>query len=117
VMVGLGAPGLPIWIIRRQIASAIHMMVHVSRLVGGNRKVTRVSEVVGIEGDEIRARDVFVFTQTGHGPDGAAEGTFTATGERPWCLARFAASGAGLPDDMFEPRVLPCEPDRPAEAL
>jgi pilus assembly protein CpaF len=117
VMVGLAAPGLPIWIIRRQIASAVHLLVHVARLVGGSRKVLRVSEVVGIEGDEIRTRDVFVFTQTGLGADGIAEGTFSATGERPGCLARLAASGAGLPDELFAPRVLTCESHRTEEAL
>ena len=116
VMVGLAAPGLPMWIIRRQIASAVHLLVHVARLVGGVRKVVRVSEVLGTEGDEIRTRDVFVFTQTGVGPGGAAEGAFSATGVRPVCLARLAASGAGLPDELFEHRVLPYGPSPTEEA-
>jgi pilus assembly protein CpaF len=116
VMVGLAAPGLPMWIIRRQIAGAVHLLVHVARLVGGVRKVTRVSEVLGTEGDEIRTRDVFVFTQTGVGPGGAAEGAFSATGARPGCLPRLAAFGAGLPDELFEARVLPGEPAGVGEA-
>jgi pilus assembly protein CpaF len=108
VMVGLAAPALPIWIIRRQIVSAVHLLVHVGRLAGGGRKVLRVSEVVGVEVDEIHTRDVFVFNQTGIGPGGDAVGSFSATGVRPGCLARLAASGAGLPDELFEPRVLSC---------
>jgi pilus assembly protein CpaF len=116
VMVGQAATGLPIWIIRRQIASAVHLLVHVARLVGGGRKVMRVSEVAGFDGEEIRTRDLFVFTQTGIDEDGAAVGSFSATGVRPACLARLAAVGAALPDGLFEPREWPGGAPRPEEA-
>src|SRR5881296_1395960 len=65
IMVGMAGFDLPIWVIRRQIASAIHIIVQVSRLLGGQRKVVKISEVTGIEGDNFSMHDVFVFKQTG----------------------------------------------------
>src|SRR5262249_4310660 len=65
VMVGMAGFDLPQWVIRRQIASAIHLVIQVSRLLGGARKVVKVSEVTGIEGENFAMQDLFVFKQTG----------------------------------------------------
>src|SRR5438067_12583865 len=63
MMVGMAGFDLPIWVIRRQIASAIHIIVQVSRLMGGARKVVKISEVTGMEGDNLVMPDLFVFKQ------------------------------------------------------
>jgi pilus assembly protein CpaF len=106
IMVGMAGFELPIWVIRRQIASAIHIVVQVSRLLGGPRKVVKISEVMGIEGDNFMMHDVFVFKQTGVDQQRKAQGYFQATGIRPRCLERLAALGAGVPPEMFEARTL-----------
>src|ERR1043165_8278723 len=65
IMVGMAGFDLPIWVIRRQIASAIHLVVQVSRLLGGGRKVVKISEVTGVESDNYSMHDLFTFKQTG----------------------------------------------------
>src|SRR4029077_6873124 len=76
IMVGMAGFELPIWVIRRQIASAIHVVVQVSRMLGGARKVVKVSEVTGMEGDNLAMHDLFVFQQTGVDRDRRAVGCF-----------------------------------------
>ena len=102
MMVGMAGFDLPIWIIRRQIASAIEIVVQSSRLAGGVRKITQISEITGMEGDVISMHDIFIFKQTGLDENGAAVGDFYATGVRPHCLEKLEASGIHLPSDMFE---------------
>jgi pilus assembly protein CpaF len=106
IMVGMAGFDLPIWVIRRQIASAIHIVVQVSRLLGGARKVVKISEVAGLEGDNIVMHDLFAFKQTGVDDKRKAQGYFHTTGIRPNCLERLTALGAGLPLEMFERRIL-----------
>jgi pilus assembly protein CpaF len=106
MMVGMAGFDLPIWVIRRQIASAIHLVVQVSRLLGGARKIIKVSEVVGIEGDNYAMQDIFVFKQTGVDDQRRAQGCFHATGMRPNCLERLSALGVGLPNELFERRIV-----------
>jgi pilus assembly protein CpaF len=106
MMVGMAGFDLPIWIIRRQIASAIHLVVQVARLPGGLRKIVKISEITGMEGDVISMHDLFGFTQTGVDAKRVAQGYFFASGIRPHCLERLEISGAGLPVEMFERRVL-----------
>jgi pilus assembly protein CpaF len=106
IMVGMGGFELPIWVIRRQIASAVHIVVQVSRLLGGARKVVRISEVTGIEGDNFIMHDLFAFKQTGVDDKQVAQGYFHTTGIRPSCLERLASFGVGLPPDLFERRIL-----------
>jgi pilus assembly protein CpaF len=106
IMVGMAGLELPIWVIRRQIASAIHIVVQVSRLLGGDRKIIKVSEVVGLEGDNFTMHDVFAFKQTGVDARQVAQGYFHATGVRPHCLERLASFGVALPPNMFERRML-----------
>ncbi len=106
IMVGMSGFELPLWVIRRQIASAIHIIIQTSRLLGGARKVVKISEVMGLDGDNIIMHDVFAFKQTGLDANRRAQGYFHTTGIRPNCLERLASLGVNLPPDMFERRVL-----------
>jgi pilus assembly protein CpaF len=104
MMVGMAGFEMPIWVTRRQIASAIHIVVQVARLTGGLRKITRISEITGLENDVISMHDLFGFQQTGVDQERRAVGQFFVTGIRPQCLDRLATSGVGLPIEMFERR-------------
>jgi pilus assembly protein CpaF len=106
MMVGMAGFDMPIWVTRRQIAAAIHIVVQVARLTGGVRKIIKVSEITGIENDVISMHDLFGFKQTGVDDNRRAEGHFYITGIRPHCLDRLAASGVGLPIEMFERRTI-----------
>jgi pilus assembly protein CpaF len=106
MMVGMAGFDLPIWIIRRQIASAIQIVVQAARLHGGPRKVVKISEITGMEGDMISMHDLFIFKQTGVDDEDRAQGYFCATGIRPQCLSRLETSGVRLPPEMFERRLL-----------
>jgi pilus assembly protein CpaF len=101
-MVAMANLNIPERAIRQQIASAVNLIVQVSRLSDGTRKVTGISEITGMEGDVITMQDVFLFERTGLGPDGRVRGRFRATGIRPKCSDRLASSGVHLPMDMFE---------------
>jgi len=101
-MVAMANLNIPERAIRQQIASAVNLMVQVSRMADGTRKVTAVSEITGMEGDVITMQDIFVFERLGISPDGRVRGRFRATGIRPKCAERLAASGVQLPRDMFE---------------
>jgi pilus assembly protein CpaF len=106
MMVGMAGFDLPIWIIRRQIAAAIQVVVQVARLAGGARRVVKVSEITGMEGDVVSMHDVFTFKQTGVDDDGVAQGYFQATGLRPKCLEKLDISGARVPVELFERRII-----------
>jgi pilus assembly protein CpaF len=106
MMVGMAGFDIPIWIIRRQIASAVQVVVQTARLVGGARKVIKVSEVIGMEGDIVSMHDVFAHKQTGVDESGNAQGYFYATGIRPRCLEKLESSGARLPAEVFERRLI-----------
>ncbi|MEX0717818.1 MAG: CpaF family protein [Planctomycetaceae bacterium] len=106
MLVGMAGYELPIWFIQRQIASAIDIVVQCARLPGGLRKVTQIAEITGMEGGTINMHDLFTFEQEGLDEQRRAVGRFRATGIRPRCLERLAASGIELPFDMFEPQVL-----------
>lgn len=106
VMIGLAGVDMPLWVIRRQIASAVQIVVQVSRLVGGARKITKISELTGLEGDNYAMQDLFVFKQTGLDDERRAVGVFHATGLRPHCMDRLEALGAGLPMELFRRRLM-----------
>jgi pilus assembly protein CpaF len=106
MMVGMAGLDLPLWIIRRQIASAVQIVVQLARLPGGARKVIKVSEITGMEGGElISMHDLYVYKQTGVDESGAARGHFLATGIRPKCLDRLESAGVPLPAEMFDQRA------------
>jgi len=106
MMVGMAGFELPVWTIRRQVASAIQIVVQAARLTGGARKVVRISEITGMEGDVLSMHDIFSYKQTGLNDDRMAQGYFSATGLRPQCLERLQASGTSLPVELFEQRIL-----------
>jgi pilus assembly protein CpaF len=101
-MVAMANLNIPERAIRAQIASAINLIVQVSRMSDGTRKITNISEVTGMEGDVITMQDIFVFEKTGIGADGRVAGRFRATGIRPKCSERLAAAGMPLRADLFE---------------
>jgi pilus assembly protein CpaF len=104
MMVGMSGFDLPIWIIRRQIASAVHIIIQATRLTGGVRKITKISEITGMEGEIICMQDIFGFKQTGIDADRKAQGHFYATGIRPKCMERLEVTGTILPPGLFEQR-------------
>jgi pilus assembly protein CpaF len=106
LMVGMAGFDLPLWVIRKQVASAIHIVVQVTRLLGGMRRIVKVSEVIGIEGDNYAMQDLFVFKQTGVDEDRRAQGCFHATGLRPNCMERLESLGEGLSMEAFRKRIL-----------
>ena len=92
---------LPLRAIREQIASAIDLIVHQARLRDGSRKITHLTEVLGMEGDVITMQDIYLFEQSGVDEEGRALGRFRATGIRPKFLDKFEASGIKVPPGMF----------------
>lgn len=106
VMVGMAGYEMPIWVVRRQIASAINLVVQVARLSGGLRKVISVSEITGMEGDVISMHDIFQFKQTGVDSTRKALGYFCSTGVRPHCLNRLEAYGISFSPGLFEARMM-----------
>jgi len=114
VMVGVAGVDLPVWVIRKQIASAIHLVVQIARLTGGQRKVVRISEITGIQTDVIMMHDIFEFVQTGVDGDRVAVGYFQATGMRPECREKLIANGVHIPVELFEPRRLLTEQEQVA---
>ncbi len=92
---------VPLMAIRRQIASAINLVVHVSRLTDGTRKVTHITEVSGMEGDVITMSDLFKFEQTGVDTNGKIQGKMRATGLRPLFTPRLEVAGYKLRGEIF----------------
>src|SRR5216110_2325823 len=91
---------LPQRAIREQISSALDLIVQISRLKDGSRKITNITEVQGMEGDAIVLQDVFVFEQTGF-VDGKVQGKLRPTGIRPKFSEKFEAAGIKLPQNVF----------------
>lgn len=106
MMVMMAGFELPVPVIRYYVASAITLVVQLSRLKGGRRKLVRVSEVLGTDPSPYDIRDVYGYRQTGV-VDGAAVGEFYSTGYRPRMVDRFRAMGIELPDELFRQRVWP----------
>src|SRR5215203_4853208 len=100
-MVLMAGLDLPIRAIREQVASALDLVVHVSRLSDGTRRVTHVTEVVGMEGQTVTLQDVFLFQQTGVDARGKVQGQVVSTGLRPHFIDRFEAAGIHLPAEVF----------------
>jgi enamine deaminase RidA (YjgF/YER057c/UK114 family) len=92
---------LPLRAIREQIASAVDLIVHTSRLKDGTRKIVNITEVFGIEDDEILTQDIFAFEQTGINDEGKIEGRLQPTGIRPTFMPQFQKNGVALPPGEF----------------
>lgn len=100
-LVLMSGEDLPINIVRKQIASSINFIVQASRLRDGSRKVTHITEVVGMEGDTVVLNDVFKFFDEGDAADGKVIGQHASTGTRPTCEPMFKRYGYKLPAAMF----------------
>jgi pilus assembly protein CpaF len=101
-MIAMANLNIPEKAIRQQISSAINLVVQITRLSDGTRKVTGITELTGMEGGIITMQDIFLFERLGLREDGKVKGRFRATGIRPKCSDRLAASGVKLPADMFD---------------
>jgi pilus assembly protein CpaF len=105
MMVMLAGFELPVPIIRQYISSAIGIVLHLSRLKGGPRKILRISEIVGLRRKSYVLKDIFGFRQLGV-QDGKAVGQFYATGYEPTFLSRLKGVGLELPANFFQERIL-----------
>ena len=101
---------LPLRAIREQIASAVDLIVHTARLKDGTRKVVNITEIYGIEDDEILTQDIFTFEQTAV-KNGKIQGRLAPTGIRPTFMAQFARNGVELPEGEFG--IPPEDPKKP----
>jgi pilus assembly protein CpaF len=93
---------IPDTAIRRQIASAIDVVVQVSRLSDGTRKVLNLAEITGMEGDVVSMQDIFTFRKRGIRENGEVLGEFLPTGVRPRFAEKLLVSGIQLPSAMFD---------------
>jgi pilus assembly protein CpaF len=93
---------IPTRVILQQLASAIKMVVQVSRLQDGSRKIMAISEVLGAHDDHVELQDIFVFERTGITDAGKVQGRFRGTGVTPKILERLRISGITLPEDLFD---------------
>jgi pilus assembly protein CpaF len=101
-MVMMASQHVPDKVIRQQLASAINVVVHCARLSDGSRKVTGISEVIGVENDLVEMQDIFAFERSGISPRGKVLGRFRAMGVRPVCLERLKAYGIHISGSIFE---------------
>jgi pilus assembly protein CpaF len=102
-MIGMSGVDIPARSARAQISSALNVVVQVSRLSDGRRKLTSLSELTGMEGDIITMQEIFRFRQTGVAADGQVQGRFEPTGIRPRFIDQLQAHGITLSTDLFRP--------------
>jgi pilus assembly protein CpaF len=100
-MIAMANLNIPDKAVRQQVASAVNLVIQVTRLTDGTRRVTSIAEITGMEQDVIAMQEIFVFQQSGINAEGKVVGRFRATGVRPKCADRIAAAGWPLPMDMF----------------
>jgi len=105
-MVAMGDMKITPEAVAGQIASAVGIIVQATRLSDGQRKITSVAEVTGMEGAVIQMQELFNYTRTGTGPNHEVIGEFRATGIRPKCLEEIQTRAIPLPEGLFEPKVL-----------
>jgi len=101
-MVTMMGAELPIKTIRSQIASAIQVVVQLSRMSDGSRRVISISEVTGMENDTITMQDIFIYKRRGKAENGAILGEFMPTGIRPHCFDQLLAAGVKVNTEMFK---------------
>ena len=102
VMVSMANSGMAMTSIRQQIASSVNLFVQAARLSDGSRRVTAVTEVVGMEGNVVSLQDIFLFEKLGLTADKKVMGRFTTTGIRPKFSDKLTSQGIHLPADLFE---------------
>ena len=101
-MVGMAGPQLGARAIRQQIASAITVVVQLSRLTDGTRRLVSVQEITGMEGDIITMQEIFTFRRTGVGADGVVQGHFAATGICPQFDQRLSEYGVSVQKMIYD---------------
>jgi pilus assembly protein CpaF len=102
-MVLMSGMELPSRAIREQIASAVDVIIHESRMSDGSRKVCAITEVTGLEGNQIVMQDIFTFKQQGVGADGKIIGEFRPTGAMPTWFDQLPGRGIRVDPRMFDP--------------
>lgn len=107
MMVAMSNAGLPVQVVRRYIASGVRLLIHTVRFQGGERKVTRISEIVGLANDAYIVNDIYRFEQQGIGAEGSATGEFRRTSYRPSFLARMRSAGIEVPAEIATPENKP----------
>src|SRR5688572_15619064 len=105
VMVGMANANMGVRAIRQQVSSAVDLFVQVSRMSDGTRRITYITECVGMEGEQVTTQDVFVFERTGLGEKGRVLGRFRPTGIRPKFSEKLRASGFNLSPELFQTTV------------
>ncbi|HAS73965.1 MAG TPA: type II secretion system protein E, partial [Clostridiales bacterium UBA8960] len=100
-MVLMSGMNLPVKAIRDQISSAVNLIVQQSRLINGSRKITYITEVLGMEGDVIILQDIFKYEQKGVDAKGQVVGDFMFTGIMPTCLKDLREQGINLSNQVF----------------
>ncbi len=104
-MVAMANLNIPEKAVRQQIASAIHVVVQLTRLSDGTRRITAVSEITGMEQGVITMQDIYLFDRIGLSPEGRVKGMFRATGIRPKCAQQLAVAGYTMKPELFEHQV------------
>jgi pilus assembly protein CpaF len=102
VMVGMGNANMSVRAIRQQVASAVDLFVQVARFSDGTRRITHMTECIGMEGEQVTLQDIFVFEKLGLTETGRVKGRFRATGVRPKFCDRLAASGQHILPTIFQ---------------
>jgi len=105
-IVAMSGLNIPSEAVRKYISSAIDVIVHLSRLVDGTRKMISLQEITGMEGNIITLQEIFSFEQTGIGPDGKVKGRFKSTGILPKFMEKFKALSIPIPYGIFEGKAL-----------
>ncbi len=101
-MVAMANLDIPSGFIRKYIASAIHVLVHLARLADGTRKVVSLQEIVGMEGNVITTQEIYSFVQEGVNPEGKIQGRFKFQQVRPRFVERFQTAGIRIPEGLFD---------------
>jgi pilus assembly protein CpaF len=102
VMVGMANANMGVRAIRQQISSAVNLFIHIARLSDGARRITHITECVGMEGEQVTTQDVFVFERTGVSQTGKILGRFKPTGVRPKFCERIETTGHHMAADAFQ---------------
>ena len=104
-MVGMSGVELPLAALRTNISSAINVIVQVTRMTDGHRRMVSVQEIVGMEGEVITMQEIFKFERSGMDAGGVIRGKYTATGIRSQHADRFKQWGYELPQSLFRPDI------------
>ena len=105
-MIMMSGFDIPMKAMRQQIASAVDVVIQATRLQGGSRRVTYITEIVGMEQETVIMQDIYRYNQSGIDETGRARGQFEATGIRPKFMEKLESSGIRLPSSAFRERVM-----------